>query len=274
VTDYSDHRLDIYTDGSSYEGPRRGGVAWEFVWTDEDGEEHTRAERTESWRGATNNEMELQAVIEALEQATGRRPPVDPSTYDKIVVNTDSKYVAENYPRMLFRWSKNGWKLAGGGVPENLDQWRRLMTLVRRVARQRKLLEVEWVPRRTGTSGRRVDNLAKQSAKSLAPTRFPLRPRNVTRKQSSNRVQPNCVPMEGQTETIRITGHWVLGRPHRGYRYTYEVVGGPNDQLVDRAISTVPMHRSHTYEVQFNDDQGNPQILDVLGEVEQAPDAS
>lgn len=264
----ADNALSIFTDGSSHQGPRRGGVAWRFVWTGEYGREQTYDDSTLSWPGATNNEMELQAVIEALQLATGRRPPLDPSRYDKIVVYTDSGYVAENFPRALHQWSNNGWKLAGGAAPENLGQWRELMTLVRRVKRMRKWVEVEQIARRSDDHSRRVDNLAKKSAKSGVATRFPLRPRNVTGKLSPNPVKPGCVKMLGQTETIRIVGSWRVGSPHSGYRYKYEVIGGPNDELVDLAVSDTVMHRSHRYLVQFNDDQGNPRILEVLSEVE------
>jgi ribonuclease HI len=212
--------------------------------------------------------MELQAVIEALQLATGRRSPLDLSRYDKIAIYTDSGYVAENFTRAIHQWSTNGWKLASGAAPENLGQWRELLTLVRRVRRMRKRVDVEQISRRSDDHSRRVDNLAKKSAKSGGATRFPLRPRNVTRKQTSNLVEPGCVKLLGQTETIRIVGSWRVGSPHSGYRYKYEVVGGPNDRLVDLAVSDAVMHRSHRYLVEFNADQGDPRILEVVSEVE------
>lgn len=263
----ADNALSIFTDGSSRQGPRRGGVAWRFVWTDEDGHERTYEDETASWPGATNNEMELQAVIEALKLATGRSPIVDPSGYERIDLLTDSAYVAENYPRALHQWSTNGWKLAGGAPPENLGQWRDLVTLVRRADRAFKRLRVEQIPRRSDEHSRRVDNLAKRSSKSPLAVARPLRPRHVARKLSRNTLQRGSVPAECQTEKIRIIGCWVIGSPHPGYRYKYEVLEGANRQLIDLATSREVMHRTHCYLVRLNYNPGNPQIVEVVGEV-------
>jgi ribonuclease HI len=52
--------------------------------------------------------MELQALIEALKLATRPRPPVDPDRYARIVVYTDSQYVADNFGRAVYQWSRNG----------------------------------------------------------------------------------------------------------------------------------------------------------------------
>lgn len=264
----ADNALSIFTDGSSRQGPRRGGLAWRFVWTDEDGHEQTYEDETASWPGATNNEMELQAVIEALKLATGRRPIVESSRYERIDVFTDSAYVAENYPRALHQWSKNGWKLAGGAPPENLGQWRELMTLVRRADRAFKRVRIEQIPRRSDEHSCRVDNLAKRSSKSPLTVARPLRPRHVARKLSSNTLERGVVRPEGQTETVRIISCWAIGSPHLGYRYKYEVLAGTNRELIDLATSHEVMHRTHCYIVRLNDDPANPQIVEVLDEVE------
>lgn len=81
--------LNIYTDGSCYESPRMGGVGYLFVSVDEQGQPRIHEECPPGWRSATNNQMELQACIEALSLALGRHSPIDMAKFDKIVIRTD-----------------------------------------------------------------------------------------------------------------------------------------------------------------------------------------
>jgi ribonuclease HI len=263
----ADNVLNVYVDGSSQPNPRRGGFAVRYVWTDDGGREQNFETSSVSWTGTTNNEMELQAVIAALEGATGRRALPAAQSFRKIVINTDSEYVAENYRRALFEWSVNGWKTRQGRVPENLGQWRQLVTLVRRASRERKLVEINQIPRRSDDHSRRVDNLAKRSAKSPLKARE-LRPRQITRRRSPNPMEARSFSPHDQVEVIRVTGNHVLGSPHRGWRYRFEVVGGSQADCVDHADSEEIMHRSHYYRVRFNDDPVQPRIDEVLEEVD------
>jgi ribonuclease HI len=66
VKPINDEALTIYTDGSSYQGPRRGGVGILFVTVDDDGHERINEYALPGYAGVTNNQMELQACIEAL----------------------------------------------------------------------------------------------------------------------------------------------------------------------------------------------------------------
>ncbi|MBN8866770.1 MAG: hypothetical protein J0H98_04400 [Solirubrobacterales bacterium] len=66
--------LTIYTDGSSLPG-RHGGTGFVFLGEEDDGNPIEREESPPGWAGATNNQMELQAAIEALKMALGKRPP-------------------------------------------------------------------------------------------------------------------------------------------------------------------------------------------------------
>jgi ribonuclease HI len=57
-------------------------------------------------QGATNQQMELQACIEALTILGGRRSPVDPAKFQKVIVKTDSMYVVDNLSNAKFVWPK------------------------------------------------------------------------------------------------------------------------------------------------------------------------
>jgi ribonuclease HI len=98
------------TDGSMLPRPRGGGAGILFVLLDDEGNEEHREEMLSGFAGATQNQLELEAPIQALKMVTGRRPPFDPSRYRKIVIKTDATYVAENFGTAASVWSRNGWK--------------------------------------------------------------------------------------------------------------------------------------------------------------------
>lgn len=93
VKPIDDEALTIYTDGSSYQGPRRGGVGILFVTVDDDGHERINEYALPGYAGVTNNQMELQACIEALKALITRRVPLEPGDYKRVEVRTDSMYV-------------------------------------------------------------------------------------------------------------------------------------------------------------------------------------
>jgi ribonuclease HI len=95
----------------------------------------------------TNNRMELQAVIGAL-QALKR--PVEVRLY------TDSQYVRRGILEWVPQWKARGWKTADKKPVKNQDLWQQLET---EAARHR--IEWHWVPGHAGVPGNeRVDALA------------------------------------------------------------------------------------------------------------------
>src|SRR5437868_11838706 len=109
-----ENALNIYTDGSMLPGPRRGGAGLLFIAVDSEGNEEHHEQVVPGFAGASQSQMELEAPIQGLKMATGRRPPFDPSRYRKIVIKTDATYVAENFGTAVAVWSKNGWKTKQG----------------------------------------------------------------------------------------------------------------------------------------------------------------
>lgn len=65
--------LTIYTDGSSYSSPRMGGAGFLFIAINKNGDPEIHEESPPGWRGATNNQMELQACIEGHCHVNGDR---------------------------------------------------------------------------------------------------------------------------------------------------------------------------------------------------------
>ncbi len=123
-----DGALNIYTDGSSYSSPRTGGVGIVFVLCDDAGNEVVEESTFPGYKGATNNQMELQAPILALREAKERGFAAGA---DRIVIHTDSMYVCENYRRAMFEWPKTRWTKRGGAPVLNAELWKDLVKAIR-----------------------------------------------------------------------------------------------------------------------------------------------
>ncbi len=117
--------IDVYTDGGSSGNPGPGG--WAFLVRYPDG---SLVERSGGCNHTTNNRMELEAVIRALEFLR--------NTEDVIHLHTDSQYVQLGITRWIHTWVRNGWKTSDRKAVKNQELWRRLLELVQR-------FRVQWV---------------------------------------------------------------------------------------------------------------------------------
>lgn len=152
---------DIYTDGGSRKINNEFWLgAWSFYDSDTN-EVHGCAEY-----GATNNQMELTAVIRALEYCN----ELGVSKEGLIRINLDSEYVKNGFVKNKYgepyvdKWVKNNWvrmivKPDGTKEPaelKNVDLWKRLYELVQERGRS----NIWWnhVPGHSGVEGNeRVD---------------------------------------------------------------------------------------------------------------------
>lgn len=271
VKQLHDSALSIFTDGSGLHGPRTGGIGIVFVWTGEDGSEQTYEESPPGYQQATNNQMEIQAAIEALKLAKREHMPFDLAQFDRITIYSDAQYLTDNYGTALNVWSRNGWRLSGGGPVHNIRAWKELLRTVKGIWRDYSLrVSFEWVKgHKSEPHNKRADKLAGQSARS-APRRGVLQPARVRRKLTPNEIEVGSVGIEGQEIEVRIISDEWVPPPHRCYRFNYEVMDetSPYFQRADKITSEHALRAGHVYVVQFNDDPKNPQILDVIREVE------
>jgi ribonuclease HI len=133
--------VEIYTDGACRGNPGPGGWAALLSFAGRE-KEISGAEPS-----TTNNRMELQAVIGAL-QALKRSV--------NAIVYTDSQYVRRGVLEWLPQWKARGWKTADRKAVKNQDLWE---LLDREQARHS--IEWHWVPGHAGVPGNeRVDRLA------------------------------------------------------------------------------------------------------------------
>lgn len=112
----------LFTDGACRGNPGPGG--WGCILR------HPATGQEKEFSGGvpltTNNQMELQAVIEGLKILTRT---------SRVEVVTDSSYVAKGCEEWLPGWKRNGWKRRDGKrlvAVRNEEQWRQLDALLSR----------------------------------------------------------------------------------------------------------------------------------------------
>jgi ribonuclease HI len=257
--------VNVFTDGSSYSGPRRGGIGYRIVTVDEDGHEVVHDCPQQGFRSGTNQEMELMACIAALRDLGGRHPTVDVRGFSRVVLHTDSTYVADNYTSARFTWPTTGWMTRDGNPVVNAQLWKDLVSAVKKVGSR---VDIQWGKGHSSVNphNKAVDKLAKASAKGVLQE--PIAISRVRRKQSPQSTEPGSIVPEGQKTTIRIiTDRWL--KTQRLYVYKIEVVSprSPFYQKVDNFFSEIMLDAGHTYVVEFNDDVKRPRIIKNCGEV-------
>jgi len=139
--------LYAFTDGACSGNPGPGG--WGVLMQAKTGETVLKERELKGGeKQTTNNRMELEAAIAALEAL--ERP-------SKITVVTDSAYVKGGITAWLYSWKKNGWKTSTKKPVKNEDLWRRLDA-----AAQRHDVTWEWVKGHAGhPENERADELAR-----------------------------------------------------------------------------------------------------------------
>ncbi|MDW3095126.1 MAG: ribonuclease HI [Gammaproteobacteria bacterium] len=135
------NHVEIFTDGACRGNPGPGG--WGVLLRFDDSEKMLKGAVNDT----TNNRMELQAAISALESLS--RPC-------KIQLTTDSRYVMDGIQQWMPNWKKRGWKTANKKPVKNEDLWRKLDELV-------SVHEIDWHWVK-GHSGHRENEIVDQLA--------------------------------------------------------------------------------------------------------------
>ncbi len=257
-----ENALNIYTDGSCYPGPRRGGIGIIFVTVDETGNDAIEEIGLPGYQQATNNQMELMACIKAMRIASTHKSI---NSVNKVYVFTDSMYVSDNLNRAKYEWPKQRWNNRDGRPVENADLWKDLVKQIKKVQRG---VEFRWVKGHAkNTYNKAVDKLAKQSAKGVLNR--PLNVTTVRRKKTSQSVERGSVRMLGQELSVRIVTDTYL-RTQKIYKYKYEVLSPDSEYCgkVDIIFSEHILRSGHHYRVKVNDIKNNPRILELLEELD------
>ena len=261
-----ENAINIYTDGSSFQHPRSGGIGIRIVIINEDGFEEVEDISPPGFTGATNNQMELYACIEGIKQAMRHSMF---NNFRHIAIHTDSQYILENYNKAIYEWSRNKWCNYHGKPVVNVELWKKLIRMLKTLARNQKGLKFYWVEGHSKDKhNRAADKLARQSARKV--TNPPISVVKVRRKRSSKSVYPGCVPMLNQRLSIRIITEYNL-QAQRLFRYKYEVVSEDSPYFgnidIVCAEREIMLRATHCYLVQFNDNPNNPRIIEVIDEL-------
>ncbi|MCT4656868.1 MAG: ribonuclease HI [Cohaesibacter sp.] len=135
--------VTIFTDGACSGNPGPGG--WGALLRYGEHEKELCGGEAET----TNNRMELQAAIEALNALN--RPC-------KIDLYTDSQYVKGGITGWIHGWKKNGWKTAAKKPVKNAELWQALDE-----ALKRHEVDWHWVKGHAGHEGNeKADELARR----------------------------------------------------------------------------------------------------------------
>ena len=135
-------KVVIHTDGACSGNPGPGG--WGAI-LDYNG---TRKELFGGAPETTNNRMELQAAIEALNAL--KRPCA-------VEMHVDSNYVKDGITKWIFGWKKNGWKTADKKPVKNVELWQALDEAIKRHE-----ISWHWVKGHDGNpDNERADELAR-----------------------------------------------------------------------------------------------------------------
>jgi ribonuclease HI len=151
----TDESVVLYTDGASRGNPGPGGWAAIIVSGD------TVTELAGAKKPATNNQMELEAVIRGLDFVKEKEGNVP------VALHADSRYVLNGLERWLDTWVRNGWMTMAKKPVENKTQWQKLLVLRDHFGKNLKLVKVE------GHSGHRYNDRCDELAVAAALAKKP-----------------------------------------------------------------------------------------------------
>jgi len=143
----SSNIVEIYTDGACRGNPGPGGWGASLRFTPGCDSDSDNPDKTEQVRKdlygfqaeATNNQMELMAVIQGLESLKRSCP---------VKIYTDSKYVLDGITKWMANWKLKNWKTAAKKPVKNVELWKRLDAAV-----QSHEVTWQWVKGHAGNEG-------------------------------------------------------------------------------------------------------------------------
>ncbi len=140
--------ITLYSDGSSLGNPGPGG--WGTI-LEFNGHEK---ELSGGNPNTTNNQMELQGVIEGLKAL--KEPCI-------VQIYSDSKYVVQAIEEWLVNWVRNNWKTAGKKPVKNQELWQEYLDVSKK-----HTIKANWVKGHAGhPQNERCDILARDEAEKL-----------------------------------------------------------------------------------------------------------
>jgi len=261
--------LKIFIDGSCQKNPGGSGgfaarIEYPFDWNLPD--------ELLDYRGyfeTNNNRMELRACVFAhewiLEQGEELR-------VQHVQVVTDSKYVYENYNRSM-GWSKNGWCNFYNRPLDNVDLWKDLLRIRRKLG-FRVRVELKLIKGKSTPITKAVDNNAK--AASALPSRVDrgFRSGKIGRSKNNTGKAAQMFHAGGQEISIRVYQTVSIRRNEQKVKFQLYSTEKKDffekfTAYADAAVSN-DLHRQHVYVVRMNDVPQYPKILEIVAELKES----
>ena len=258
--------IKIYVDGSCRKNPGGAGgfavrIEFPFDWNCSD-------ELLEScgYFETTNNRMEIEPCIFAHKWVLEHGIKLG---VDHFQIVTDSKYVYENYNRSV-TWSRNGWRNSYGRPLDNIDRWKVLLRLRRKIG-HRVRIELKLIEGKSTPITKAVDRDAKFASLSPFEVDGGFRAGKIGRSKNSTAKAAKMYVAAGDEPVIRVYGTQYVRRNEQKIKFqTYsEEKGDFFDKYQAYACSAVgnSLHRHHIYRVRMNRTPQYPQIEEIIAEL-------
>lgn len=255
--------LKIFIDGAcpGNKGGPGGFAAWlefPFDWGRSDEFLESRG-----YLHTTNNRMELRACLFAHEWILDGCGGHD---VQHVQVVTDSNYVHDSYAYSI-RWSEDDWRNFYGRTVGNIDLWKALIR-IRRKLRGRPRVELVKIPRCSCQIAKYVDRDAKNAAKSPSLADDGYKPGKIGRARNNTGRAAKMYPTAGEDIIVLVYGTKVARRGVQIVKFqTYsEVRRDFFDKFWAYAEDDIAnsLHRGNAFLIRMNAAPQNPYIVEIV----------
>jgi len=261
--------LKIFIDGSCRRNPGGSGgfaarIEYPFDWNLPD--------QLLDYRGyfeTNNNRMELRACVFAHEWIFEQG---DDLRVQHVQIVTDSTYVFENYNRSI-GWSKNRWCNLYERPLENVDLWKDLLRIRRKLG-FRLRVEMKLIEGKSTPITKAVDRDAKTASRLPSRVDHGFRSGKIGRSKNNTGKAARMFLASGQEVPIRIYQTVTIRRNEQKVKFqTYSAEKKDFfEKFMAYADASVgnDLHRQHSYIVRMNGDPHYPKIIEIVAEVKES----